>query len=451
MFLIKWFRRISLAKRFIVVSLTVALILMITLFNLISDHFTDFYIQSEKYHFENRMKTLMTQKLHFKQFSKNWKHTMDFSSIINELTRDQEILELVIYASDGKRLYSSREFDQTEEEHGLCEGLQASVAGKSFYKTRHISEDHHLSYFMADTNADYVQEFYFPYKVKGEVKGIVVVFKDMERIYAVIHHIQAEALLYAISGFIGYALIVGLLTLRIQRREEKLNAKVEQFQKLSFLGQFSAKLAHELGTPIHVIQGNVEIAENLVDDEQVLDRLEVVNRQTEKVQSMVRNFLYASKKPIPEYHPVHLSDFMEEMKETMLQFVVPEDIQLTVQSLDITLLTDPHFLEQVLHNYIKNAVDSIGEGNSGTIFMDAELNKKKLTITIKDSGQGISDKDAAHLFEPFFTTKKTSKGTGLGLVVCKELIESLEGTIFYRTEGDVTVFGLTIPIDGMSV
>ena len=106
--------------------------------------------------------------------------------------------------------------------------------------------------------------------------------------------------------------------------------------------------------------------------------------------------------------------------------------------------TWPERLEQVLLNLLLNAADAIG-GGAGRITVSALAGADSVELAIEDTGGGIDDGVRDQVFEPFVTTKDVGKGTGLGLAVCRGLVESVGGTIHVDDGADGARFVLTLP------
>ena len=113
---------------------------------------------------------------------------------------------------------------------------------------------------------------------------------------------------------------------------------------------------------------------------------------------------------------------------------------------ELTITADPLQLKEVFNNILNNAYQAFPE-NKGKIEITSEvIENKKITIKIKDNGTGISSDDLDMVFKPFYTNK--SKGTGLGLTICYELIDLHEGTIKINSkEGKGTTVIIELPIE----
>lgn len=106
---------------------------------------------------------------------------------------------------------------------------------------------------------------------------------------------------------------------------------------------------------------------------------------------------------------------------------------------------DQSQLQQVFLNLISNAIDAIGK--NGEVEVSTRQLRNNIEVTIRDNGPGIPEEKRKRVFEPFFTTKTTGKGTGLGLWICYNIIEKLNGRIHLQSkEGGGSTFTVEIPI-----
>jgi signal transduction histidine kinase len=104
---------------------------------------------------------------------------------------------------------------------------------------------------------------------------------------------------------------------------------------------------------------------------------------------------------------------------------------------------DPTFLKRMLLNLIKNATQAMPNG--GELTIKAYEDQQSLCISVEDTGAGISEEDKLKIFTPLFTTK--AKGQGLGLAVCKKLVETHNGEITFESEtGKGTKFMIKLPV-----
>jgi two-component system NtrC family sensor kinase len=102
-------------------------------------------------------------------------------------------------------------------------------------------------------------------------------------------------------------------------------------------------------------------------------------------------------------------------------------------------------MQQVFLNLINNALDAIGKG--GQVNLSAQNSDNGVIVKVSDSGPGMPPKELAKIFEPFYSTKNSSeRNTGLGLAICREIMQNLQGRIEVESEpGKGTIFSLWFP------
>jgi signal transduction histidine kinase len=227
--------------------------------------------------------------------------------------------------------------------------------------------------------------------------------------------------------------------------EQKTN-KLLKVERLSTIGQMSARIAHDLRNPLHIIQNSSEILkiglEDRLDEKSQnqwarLDRaIYRMSHQLEDVMDYVR---------LPQLKKKnHLLSMI--LHDAMERIVIPPKITIRPTLQDCVVFCDPEKLETVFVNLLVNAIQAI-EGKEGkiTIEMSEDVNEKLAIITITDTGSGIPGEFLDKIFEPLFTTKQV--GTGLGLSSCKNIVEQHGGTITVSSAlGSGSKFTIKIPI-----
>lgn len=214
--------------------------------------------------------------------------------------------------------------------------------------------------------------------------------------------------------------------------------KMVQTEKMAAIGRLAAGLAHEIGNPIGIVQGYLELLgqSDLSREEQQqfstrsMQELERINRLIHQLLDFSKS--HTDDSGIAEIHPLlqDLVDMLQTQKKLAgLEFHLHLDAEYD------RVAASAESLHQVFLNCLLNAVDAIKECNDpdkGKIYLSTDNltndeGKHFIQITIKDNGIGIKDADKASLFDPFFTTKEPGKGTGLGLSVSYALIEGAHG------------------------
>jgi signal transduction histidine kinase len=218
-------------------------------------------------------------------------------------------------------------------------------------------------------------------------------------------------------------------------------------ERLAALGQLSGTIAHELGNPLNAISGHVQLlSRDAACPEPVRAELKVVEREVQRMTSIIRRFLDSARALVPRPEPVELRSLVEEA----LSLNVSNDARLRIEVVsavpaDIGVASvDPALVRHVLGNFISNAVDAMPEG--GRLVVRARRSGDRLALSVVDTGSGITAEARKHIFEPFFTSKQPGKGTGLGLSICREIAAALRGRIDVESApGQGSTFTLLLP------
>lgn len=226
--------------------------------------------------------------------------------------------------------------------------------------------------------------------------------------------------------------------------QEKIEHKLFQKEKYAILGQLTSALGHELSNPLTSIKNATYLLTLVLENPtmEIRENLEVLEKEVETSETIIRNFLeYTQPKPM-NTSKININDFLKKM---ILQFGIPKNIELATQ-LDANipfLIADPEKLALILRNIILNAIYAITD-NGQLIIRTGIENTNWVTISITDTGIGITKRNLAMLYRPLFTTKP--KGIGLGLAVVKNLVKAHEGSIEVKSElGKGSTFIIKLP------
>jgi signal transduction histidine kinase len=205
---------------------------------------------------------------------------------------------------------------------------------------------------------------------------------------------------------------------------------------MASVGHLAAGLAHEIGNPIAALLG---IEELLLDDENVgesaRDLLMRMKKETERIHEIVRGLLEFARAdhPMPESTAAEARAEVRTAIDDVLALVRAQksfrhlSLEAEVVGSPAVALAEPR-LAQVLLNLVLNA--GAATSPSGHVFVRArEASDRRVRIEVEDDGPGVAPQVRARLFEPFVTTKEVGTGTGLGLAVCRGIVESAGGTI----------------------
>jgi signal transduction histidine kinase len=219
-------------------------------------------------------------------------------------------------------------------------------------------------------------------------------------------------------------------TLRLKEAQDGL----VRSERLASVGRLAAGLAHEIGNPIAAMIGLLELllAGGLSAEEQ-RDFLQRLRREAERINRILRDLLQFARPAAGADGEAKLAGNVEAAIYDTAALVAP---QKAMQDVELELDVHPELPEvtlareqlvQVVLNLVLNAADACGAG--GHVTLRARASPKGVRIDVEDDGPGISEQVRARLFEPFVTTKEVGNGTGLGLAVCRGLVEAGGGSI----------------------
>jgi len=234
-----------------------------------------------------------------------------------------------------------------------------------------------------------------------------------------------------------------------------MEKRLKKADRLAAIGGLAARIAHEVRNPLASISGSVQlISESKAVPENDRKLLEIVLRETSRLDHMVSEFLHYARPVTPVMSWFSLKPVID---ETVLllngdsRFSTVAIANTTPAALKI--YADHAQFKQVIWNLLLNAAESIPASGAVTISSllagdaatPAEFGGRRIEISIIDNGAGISEKNMHLLFEPFFTTK--SGGTGLGLATVYRIIEAHNGTLSVEsTAGHGSCFIITLPL-----
>lgn len=225
---------------------------------------------------------------------------------------------------------------------------------------------------------------------------------------------------------------------------EKTHHQMLRSDKLAGMGEMAAGIAHEVNNLIAPALGNTQML--LMDkdklDPELYNKIQVINDYGWKAVKMLQQVLHFTRKDEKDFEKVELISLINKILNLHEYQFRKCNIEV-VREFDkkvVGLTGNPGQLEQVFNNLIGNAVDTMEDGGRLTIgvtIKEETQDNKPVSwaeICITDTGKGIEKEIRDSIFEPFFTTKKEGEGTGLGLFICHQLIESHGGIIDLKSK-----------------
>ena len=247
---------------------------------------------------------------------------------------------------------------------------------------------------------------------------------------------------------IAHELSLVIHRVSIEEDKQKLQIQLQHVERLAFVGELSAGIAHELNEPLGRVLGFA----------QLISKAGSLNtQQTEDLERIIKASLYSREiiKKLMIFSrqmPQQLTNLnVNSVVNNILYFI---DVRFHNQKVDIirnldsslpVIPADEVQLGQVLVNLVTNAVYAMPKG--GKITITTKRKSQWVSLMVKDTGEGIPKKIREKIFEPFFTTKPVGQGTGLGLSVVQGIVDSHQGYIQVKTAvGKGTSIEIKLPI-----
>ncbi|MCM3788713.1 PAS domain S-box protein [Domibacillus indicus] len=280
-----------------------------------------------------------------------------------------------------------------------CMSYQTLLDGKN----RHVTDE---LFFRKDGTSFPVDYICSPILENGEIRGVVVAFRDISEKKMAEEYLLKSA-------------------------------------KLEMAGQLAAGVAHEIRNPLTCIQGFIRLLEET--DKREPEYFSIIRSEFERIEGIISEFLALAKPQALNFQKndielilmqtIHLMNAQAIMHNVEIVTVIEEGLPL--------FQSDKHQLKQVFINVIKNAIEATA--SQGTLTITCKKTRSHLHIEFQDQGEGISPERIKHLFEPFYSTKE--KGTGLGLMVSYKIIEEHKGMMRVESEeGKGTTVHILLPL-----
>lgn len=270
----------------------------------------------------------------------------------------------------------------------------------------------------------------------GPVLGVFEVVQNLSNDYKTIFEFQ-KMIVAACTTVMGLLFLVlrfvvkrgeGILETRAQERL-RLKEQLSRAARLSALGELTAGISHEIRNPLGIIRSSADLLKKKMAAVDPTNNIpNIIVEEANRLNAIITDFLNYAKPRPPNPVPIRI----EEVLEKNISFLSPQlkEKQIVIKRRyqeDIPeIIADSAMLYQAFLNLLINAMQAMTRG--GTIDVSLEIaNNSAVIITFRDEGEGIAETAMENIWDPFFTTKDT--GTGLGLGIVKNIIESHNGSI----------------------
>ncbi|EIJ81706.1 histidine kinase phosphorylating Spo0A [Bacillus methanolicus PB1] len=239
-------------------------------------------------------------------------------------------------------------------------------------------------------------------------------------------------------------LLIKYVLLKRQAAKEKAQ---NEAQKLELVGTLAAGTAHEIRNPLTGIKGLIQLLSEKYKDEKDQYYFSVINNEIKRINEIVSEFLILGKPTAQILEVLDLRNILTELNPLILSEANLYNVRyyclLPPEPVLVKCTKDQ--IKQVILNLTKNSIESMPDG--GILKVEIIIENRSCIIEVTDTGLGIAEEDLSKIFEPFYTSKDT--GTGLGLVICKRIVDSFGGTIQIlsnKQQGTKAVINLPLDI-----
>ena len=228
---------------------------------------------------------------------------------------------------------------------------------------------------------------------------------------------------------------------RLERIVEEKTKELRDAERLVIIGETTMMVGHDLRNPLQVLKGlSYGLKKRHADKPEALEAFDKIDKSIFYMDKIVSDLQAFGKKREADARMYPLRGLMN---NALSQIEVPGDVEIVMEfPEDFMVAVDWYMIQRLFINLLLNAVQAMPDG--GKLYVKAHREEDSHVIMIGDTGVGIPEEDVENLFKPLFTTK--AKGTGLGLAVCKKIVDAHNGSIEVESKvGKGTIFTVTLP------
>jgi len=240
---------------------------------------------------------------------------------------------------------------------------------------------------------------------------------------------------------------------KVYQRLEQSQTQLMQAEKMSAVGTLAAGIAHELNNPLMAILNFSNYClKHTGKEDKIYSFLKDIEREAGRCIEIVSNLLTFSRSEQDgkeEYQSESLARIINRVVRIMSYRIEKEKVSLSTHITEDTpqIRVKVGSMQQVILNLLTNALDAVAESQKKEISIEVHPDGDSVCLTVADAGRGIAPEIMTKIYDPFFTTKSVGKGTGLGLTISRNIINSHGGDITCESKPGVgTAFKITLPI-----
>lgn len=311
--------------------------------------------------------------------------------------------------------------------------LQHSFTAKSEKQTPPNLFDAQLQHLLGSEGM-----FALPLTCHGQLEGVLLI--GLMR--------QSFRALIAQTGPLQLIANQGALALQLERIRRQQAERIAE-ERLQAAALVARKIGHEINNPLAILRNYLHILERKIAQNQgVSEEIAIIDGEMERLARITRGLEDISREndqPCPQTVDVHRL-----LEKTLEPFRAALPAESQVQILLVTaepslqLQLDPGYLQQILQNLIKNALEATP--SQGVVTVRTEVMEHQLDIRVEDNGPGIAAKEIEEIFKAGFSTKNSAH-RGLGLSIARSLARQMHGSLRCTTTDGQTIFTLTLPLE----
>ena len=236
-------------------------------------------------------------------------------------------------------------------------------------------------------------------------------------------------------------------------RERSMKEQLAYAERLAAIGQMGAKIAHELNNPLQIISARAELIAELSGSKKIRELSNDLQTEIQHVIEISSSYMKLGKQTPAEMESLSINETIMSLMKTLgtLGHIKYLNINTNYEEPLPTVYGDREKVIQVFRNLIINAAHSMEETETKTLTVTTSYQDETSSVIIEvtDTGTGIKKKDLATIFDPYFTTKEEGVGTGIGLVIVRDVVEmEMGGTIKIDSAlGRGTTFTISFPAE----
>lgn len=225
----------------------------------------------------------------------------------------------------------------------------------------------------------------------------------------------------------------------------KTNRELQKAEKMNAVGQLAASVAHEIRNPMTVVKGFLQIfyaKEHMSEEERTYIKLMI--EEMNRAETIINDYLSLAKPDVDQSQKIDGADLANKVIDLMHSYaMMGKGIHFIKNIQQVYIEANNNELKQVLINILKNAIEAMKNG--GTVTISLSSTKEYGVFEIADTGIGMTEEEINRLGTAFYSLKE--KGTGMGLMVCYQMVEQMNGRIEVQSEkGRGTSFKIFIPL-----